>query len=70
MPRTEVPHPSRQELLEHDPESGTVHRSDGKLMCLCCCRKDGCDDPTHHDRMQCPHCGGTGALPEEGEWSE
>jgi protein gp37 len=37
-------------------------RSDGKLLCCECCHKDGCDEPRHYYRRDCPHCKGTGAL--------
>jgi hypothetical protein len=28
--------------------------------CAECCLGDRCNDPTHHYRLQCPHCKGTG----------
>lgn len=33
-------------------------RGDGK-HCGECCSGDRCDDSTHFDRAQCPHCKGT-----------
>lgn len=32
---------------------------DGK-RCAECCNGDRCDDPTHYDRANCPHCMSTG----------
>ncbi|MCO5109980.1 MAG: hypothetical protein M9929_03935 [Burkholderiaceae bacterium] len=33
---------------------------DNGKRCSECCNGDRCDDPTHYDRRQCPHCQGTG----------
>lgn len=58
--------PNRHSLCgRRHPYELPVRRSDDKLMCLFCCWGDRCDDPTHHDRKSCPHCHGTGALPDE-----
>ena len=65
-----TPRVSRRELMGHGKENGTVRRSDGKPMCLCCCNGDRCDDRSHHDRPGCPHCHGTGALLEMAEWDD
>jgi protein gp37 len=43
-------------------------RSDGKLLCCECCYKDGCDEPRHYYRRNCPHCKGTGALTTGLDW--
>lgn len=33
---------------------------DGGKRCAECCNGDRCDDPSHFDRKDCPHCKGTG----------
>ena len=30
--------------------------------CNECCTGDRCDDPSHYDRHNCPHCHGTGSA--------
>lgn len=45
-----------------DKQSGgrTFVNSAGRLGCAECCNGDRCDDPTHHDRENCPYCLGSG----------
>lgn len=38
----------------------TLRTWNDNKRCAECCNGDRCDDPTHHDRANCPHCKGTG----------
>lgn len=40
--------------------AATPRTWDNDKRCAECCNGDRCDDPTHHDRRNCPYCKGTG----------
>lgn len=40
--------------------SATPRTSDDGWFCNECCNGDRCDDATHYERRNCPHCKGSG----------